>query len=91
MAQPIQAKTVLRKKEAPTQHPSFLQKIATFLTGAPSRVGTRPISAKDSFSRRPANHVYAPARLQQMAQGTQPNHRPSDLQLTQFCNKVVTG
>lgn len=91
MAKTIIQKPVSRSSQTVVQQPSIFKKIASFITGAPpARIGTRPISAKDSFTRRPPNHVYSPTVLRQTVEGAKPGKRPSDNQLTQYCNKVMT-
>ncbi|MBI2082589.1 MAG: hypothetical protein HYT76_03375 [Deltaproteobacteria bacterium] len=92
MAKTIAQKPISRSSQAIVQQQSIFKKIASFITGTPpARVGARPISAKDSFTKRPPNHVYAPAALRQTVEGVRPTNRPSDLQLTQFCSKVITS
>lgn len=91
MAKTIIQRPVSRGSHGTVQQPSLFKKIASFITGAPpARVGTRPVSARDSFTRRPPNHVYAPAALRQTVEGAKPNNRPSDIQLTQYCSKVIS-
>ncbi|MBI2982196.1 MAG: hypothetical protein HYY44_07910 [Deltaproteobacteria bacterium] len=92
MAKVTIQRPISRSSQAVPQQPSIFKKIASFIAGTPpARVGTRPISAKDNFTKRPPSHVYAPAALRQAVEGVRTSNRPSDLQLTDFCRKIASS